>query len=536
MSSVAQSVAVVKGSQLRVLQIAAAAALCESAASVMLPLQVALQEILTELLESLQRFVDNPPSPETMWELERSLDDVLRRMGRMAVEWAVNQLEPGEACQMPARVRRGNAEFSRKGSKTRQRGGIACLFGMIELWRWSYEPLAEERETGTRSMAPLVEQLGIVADNATPALAEVIGRLSQEHSESGVREFLGREHAVKLSSQSIGKIRDAVAGGISAHLREQQVRFLLETIRQGRPQGQIILAVGRDGIYVPQRGVQNDRWKEAAVGTVSVYVRPRRGKIRRLCTVYLGQMPKPGQEELSDGLTDLLRQVLADDAARSILLVYITDAGHHPREYFEQVLRVMEDPHHTGQRLQWQWIVDFFHGCGRLSQLADALFHDAATATAWVKRMRQILKHEPNAIHKILHSAAALRPASLRGRFKEIYETAYQYLLSHRQEMDYATYRKQRLPIGSGVTEAACKTVFTQRFKCSGMIWGRDSDYDHRDPQARITGARAVLVLRLAVLSRVWPAVFPAYLATQTEAAKSLTNPQSRCHPSRKAA
>ena len=31
-----------------------------------------------------------------------------------------------------------------------------------------------------------------------------------------------------------------------------------------------------------------------------------------------------------------------------------------------------------------------------------------------------------------------------------------------------------KAPIGSGVTEAACKTIFTQRFKRSGMKWKLD--------------------------------------------------------------
>ncbi len=38
--------------------------------------------------------------------------------------------------------------------------------------------------------------------------------------------------------------------------------------------------------------------------------------------------------------------------------------------------------------------------------------------------------------------------------------------------MDYKEYRRLGLPIGSGITEAACKRVFTQRFKESGMSWG----------------------------------------------------------------
>lgn len=269
---------------------------------------------------------------------------------------------------------------------------------------------------------------------------------------------------------------------------------------------------------------------------MSVYVKPRRGKTRRLCTVYLGQMPKPGQEELSDNLTTLLQQVLSEDSARGIRLVYVTDAGHHPQDYFKRVLQNMDDPQRPGKKLTWTCVVDFFHACGRLNQFADALFHEAATATTWVRRMRHILKHEPNAVHKILHSAIALRPKSLRGKARENYEAAYNYLLNHRGGMDYAAYRKQHLPIGSGVTEAACKTVFTQRFKCSGMIWGRDNDYDHRDPESLLTGARSVLTLRLAMLSRVWPAVFQAYLVTKTAIAKSLTRSQLPGQTTRKAA
>ncbi|OED43983.1 hypothetical protein AB833_02550 [Chromatiales bacterium (ex Bugula neritina AB1)] len=37
--------------------------------------------------------------------------------------------------------------------------------------------------------------------------------------------------------------------------------------------------------------------------------------------------------------------------------------------------------------------------------------------------------------------------------------------------MDYAEHIKQNLPIGSGVVEAACKTLVKQRFCRSGMRW-----------------------------------------------------------------
>jgi hypothetical protein len=485
-----------------------------------------LLEKTDQIVDGVVRFMLTSPTPHGMFEFENSLADQLRQIGLEVLQFAVNNLEPDEAREMPSRMRHDQADYSRKGRKTPHREGVACRFGMIGLRRWSYEPLTEEAESGLKSFAPLEELLGLVGGKATLALAEVIGRLSQERSETGVVEFLRREHGVTLASQSVCLIRDVVAQGTSKHLEDQQVQLLRNAIQTGQSQGQIIVAVGRDGIFVPMRGAKDDRWKEAAVGTVSIYLKPSRGELRRLCTVYLGQMPQPGQEELSDHLTSLLQRVLSDDSAQNVRLVYLTDAGHHPQDYYQRVLQHMSDPHRPGKLLEWTWIVDFFHASSRLDVLANVLFHVPAEAAEWVRRMRHCLKHESNAVFRILHSAAALKPNSLRGKANEDYEKAYQYLSKYRWAMDYSSYRSHDLPIGSGVTEAACKTVFTQRFKCSGMIWNRANDYDHRDPDAKLTGARSVLVLRLAVLSRVWPAVFAAFVATKTIIAKSIVNSQ----------
>src|ERR1017187_10921794 len=55
------------------------------------------------------------------------------------------------------------------------------------------------------------------------------------------------------------------------------------------------------------------------------------------------------------------------------------------------------------------------------------------------------------------------------------------------------------LPIGSGVTEAACKTVFTQRLKQSGMTW-------------KLEGGQWIVDLRVIKLSGLWSQVYQAYL------------------------
>ena len=73
--------------------------------------------------------------------------------------------------------------------------------------------------------------------------------------------------------------------------------------------------------------------------------------------------------------------------------------------------------------------------------------------------------------------------------------------------MRYSDLRAQFLPIGSGVVEAACKTLVTQRLKRSGMRW-------------RVPGGQAILTFRAlcqsARFERAWPLLVETYKRTVT--------------------
>src|SRR4029077_9923127 len=75
----------------------------------------------------------------------------------------------------------------------------------------------------------------------------------------------------------------------------------------------------------------------------------------------------------------------------------------------------------------------------------------------------------------------------------------YRYLRKHAVWMKYPAYRGWGLPIGSGVTEAACKTLFAERLKRSGMTWGCE-------------GGQVILDFRVLVLSAVWNKAHQSYL------------------------
>ena len=121
---------------------------------------------------------------------------------------------------------------------------------------------------------------------------------------------------------------------------------------------------------------------------------------------------------------------------------------------------------------------------GATPALASAAGRYLAEAGATQEGVLKRLRRE-------LHAAAARasRQGVIRHR-KRDYRRAYEYLRTRAKFMQYWEYRRHHLPIGSGVTEAACKTVFTQRLKLSGMRWKHE-------------GARTVLTLRVILLSGI---------------------------------
>ena len=413
----------------------------------------------------------------------------------MLLENEYNRVEPERLQDCPLRLRMAGQEYRRR---PKSRNQIGTLFGEIELRRYLYEAT----EAGERSLFPLEIQLGIEAGLATPALAERVGLWSAEHEQEQVRLWLRHEHGVCWSVKSLRKLTASLRDGMTSFREEAQLARVLELLEKAEcSQGKHrpVLAAGRDGIHVP---IRDEGYHEGATATLSVL--DRRGK--RLGTVYLGQMPESGQTTLSAQLTSLLTKVLVAWHAlgrAAPRLAYVTDGGNHPKEYYHQVLRLMADPWRPGQKLAWQWVVDFWHACGYLHELAEGLFGEGAKSWGWFRKWRHWLRDRSQGLAQVLRSAM-WHYNNGRKRTKtgeKMFWKAYRYLRKHAVWMKYAEYRRHGLPIGSGVTEAACKTVFAERLKRSGMTWSR-------------AGGQVIVDLRVLVLSKVWSQAHQTYLTT----------------------
>lgn len=453
------------------------------------PADTTLDEVLNPAFRDLQQrildFLKQPVGSQAVFDLERQIQSALREMGRAGVEWAVNQIEPSHGDQSPPHVEFEAGVYTRIKRKTPQ--DVATLFGKIRLRRYGYRPT---QKTGDATIFPLAEQLGLVA-GATPALAE---RAAYYQAEAGATQRrtlqrLKQDHGVAWGVKKLREVTERMAVSLAAVRPEAQVEKLLdllETASKSKGGHKPVLSVGRDGVTVPLAVKTGAIWEVASTGTVTVL--DRRGI--RVGTVYLGYMPESKQGRLTEELTNLLRALLRRWSGPLPHLCYVTDAGDNETGYYETVLKRMTHPR-TGERLKWVRVLDYYHATRRLWAMADALFGSGSSAKMWVKRMKKLLV-KPNGIRRVLDSAAVLRSrCGLKGKSLTAFNTDYNYLRDRTGLMRYAAYKRLGIPRGSGVTEAACKTVYTQRLKLSGMRWKK-------------AGGQTIVDLRVVLLSGVW--------------------------------
>jgi hypothetical protein len=148
-------------------------------------------------------------------------------------------------------------------------------------------------------------------------------------------------------------------------------------------------------------------------------------------------------------------------------------------------------------------IVDFFHAAEHLNTALASVYGDGTVeARRRFEDLRFVLREEPEGVEKVIRSLDYLRK---KHPSKSQLSKELAYFRNQRHRMRYQQFVAEGLPIGSGVVEAACKTLVTQRMKQSGMRWGQD-------------GGQAILTVRAWTQSgdrfdRAWALLAATYQA-----------------------
>ena len=228
------------------------------------------------------------------------------------------------------------------------------------------------------------------------------------------------------------------------------------------------VVVSRDGAMIPM--ADSPGYREAMVGTLSFY--DPEGE--RAHTIYLAAAPEYGKQEFDQRMTREIDR--AKQRYPEARYLGIADGAASNWSFLEQ---------HTERQL-----LDFFHVSESVGALAQARYpqrHAEDQRSRWHHQQCSELKQDPTAADRLIAEAATLsRRTSLSQALRDGAYSAWTYFNNHRHQRDYPGFLAEHLPIGSSVTEAACKTLVKQRLRASGMRW-------------KTKGAKIILSLRSLV-------------------------------------
>jgi hypothetical protein len=371
------------------------------------------------------------------------------------------------------------------------------------------------RAEGERTVCPLELRAGIVEGRWTPLAARqacwVVAHLTPQEGEEWLEE-LGNMQSSKSSLDRLPK-------QVSARWEAEREVFE-QTLREGEaiPREVTTVAVSLDGVMVPmkdgareakrlQAELQGKRtrgpagYQEVGCGTLSFYDQAG----HRLGTLRMARMPEKRKATLKSMLSQEIETVL--EGRPDLTVVKLADGAKDNWTYLSAALP------------QGVELVDFYHACEHLKVAFDGAYgENSSKSKAHFEKYRHILRDEEQGVDKVIRALAYLRDQHPR---KTKLATELAYFRHHRHRMHYAQARAQNLPIGSGIVEAACKTLATQRMKRSGQRW-------------RHPGGQAILTLRALLQSdrfdRAWTLLSGTYKRTVSIPENVIPFPKRQTH------
>jgi hypothetical protein len=337
-----------------------------------------------------------------------------------------------------------------------------------QVYETPYGPVHVERHVyqtaqGGKTYCPLENAARLIL-NATPRWAKVVSYKYASMGADSVVDDLRECNGRTVSNRYCKMLGDAV--GTFAMAKEESWNYALPEF--DRPVASA--SVGIDGTCML---LVEDGWRVAMTGTIALY--DSQGE--RLHTIYLGAAPEYGKEEFHTRFVRELDRVKAQYP--KIPYIGLSDGAADNWSFLSPI---------TDHQL-----LDFYHASEYVGKVAMAMFpgkKQMDEREAWLADRLHRLKHTQGAaarLGKEMEEFAASH--TIRGQsLREGVESALTYFRNQKQRMNYGYHTARCQPIGSGVTEAACKVLIKQRFCRSGARW-------------KEAGASAVLSIRALKLT-----------------------------------
>jgi hypothetical protein len=384
------------------------------------------------------------PLTRSMLETEESIQQALNQAGVLATTEALKQFDTdGSPLQM------GSTRWTSKGQEPKT---YQTPYGEAAVERHVYQT----GEGGT-TFCPLERDARIIL-TATPRFAKQISsKYGEGPAARVVRDLLGN-HGRSVSDCFVQDTAAAVAAVVQ--VKEEQWHYATPQLAEPIT----TISIGLDGACM---FVVDDGKRQAMVGTISLF--DKEGVRRH--TIYVAATPQYGKEAFYQRMTREIEHVIA----------------LYPQAHRTGVADGSEDNWTFLRKYTSDECIDFYHVTTYLHWVAKAVHPRSFEARqAWVDDNCHKLKHEKGCAKTLLAEMQRMEVAGLNETAQEEFHKALTYFTNHHEQMKYAERREANLPIGSGVTEAACKTIIKMRMCRGGAKWKEE-------------GAAAVLSLRTLI-------------------------------------
>jgi hypothetical protein len=386
---------------------------------------------------------------------------------RRVLQEELQQLADAE----PAELQVGGKQLRRHQPGTIR---VHSLCGPLEIKRWTY------REVGVRNgptWAPLETEAGLM-ERATPALAHAIARGYADRTSRALHEDLVCAARTPPSRSTIERIAVELGQQVKESVRRIEPALRRKERVPAKARG---VSLGLDRTTVPmtelnEKGEIEVHYRMAYVATLAV----GDGEADPLLTRRYAAPAHEGPEQILSRLEADLRRVLRQRPNLNVAIVQ--DGAAEMWNLMRPMLR------RAGVK-KWIERIDRYHLEQHLAAALELLEPDAAARSAIRERWRASLSNDDRAIYRIRSWLDRRTRGCSRAVFEKLYSHVM-YILPDR--MRYAGLKRLGTPMGSGVTEGACKSLITVRTKRSGQRW-----------QER--GIEAVLSLRSILHSDRWP-------------------------------
>lgn len=335
--------------------------------------------------------------------------------------------------------------------KTKGRFGetYETIYGPIRVERHVYQ----NTRTGGKTVCPLEQNARMIL-NATPRYAKIVTAKYTHMGADVLKRDLQKSHCRSISRDYIKSLGDYV--GAIAQAKEVTWEYDLPELE--KPVASV--AVGLDGTCMLLR---EDGYRQAMCGSISLYAADG----ERMHTIYTGAAPEYGKETFRTRFAREVERVQA--AFPDALYVGVADGAPDNWEFLTPRTK--------------RQILDFYHAREYVAEAAEAIHGYGPLKNEWEREWSHALKHEKGSAQRLLSAMQEKLPVQSNARDEEALRTAIRYFTNHGSKMEYWQHTAENLPIGSGVTEAACKVLIKERLAKSGMRWKGE-------------GASAVIALR----------------------------------------